>query len=162
MGIAVKISFQSGDVLNAEIDRISGALEDFTPIWKKLRPVFAQGFAQNFASQSGLVGAWPPLNPQYLIRKTKAGYPADILVRTGGLRNAYLQVGESPTPNQIMIDEPLYFAFGVMNEVGFLSNIHDQGLGNMPKREHSTLPKQVWDKMIHVIATETYKLVGRV
>ena len=66
---------------------LSAALESFAPIWRNsLRRLFDIGGDP----------PWAPLAPGYLRQKLAAGYPANILVRTGALRESIRVTPQGP------------------------------------------------------------------
>lgn len=76
--------------LSRERERLAGlsaALESFAPVWlASLRRLFGIGGDP----------PWAPLSPGYLREKIAAGYPANILVRTGALRDSIRVAPQGP------------------------------------------------------------------
>ncbi len=71
-----------GVLLKQERER----LQDISPaLFSFARPLY-DSIIENF--YSGGRPPWAPLSPGYLARKTKSGYPPDILIRTGALLNS--------------------------------------------------------------------------
>lgn len=61
------------DAFHEAADRLQGIFEDDV-----------------FASEGGKIGErWQPLKPQYLAQKVAAGYPADILIKTGLMKSSF-------------------------------------------------------------------------
>ncbi|HEB71347.1 MAG TPA: hypothetical protein ENI77_01855 [Nitrospirae bacterium] len=76
----------SGVLLKQERER----LQDIEPaLFSFVGPLY-DSIIENF--YSGGRPPWAPLSPGYLKRKTKEGYPPDILIRTGALLNS-IRVG---------------------------------------------------------------------
>lgn len=84
-------SIEGEQQLARKLEKIGKEIKDWQPAFKeasdRLRNIFSEDV---FSSQGGVLGqSWQPLKPQYLAQKIKAGYPADILVRTGKMKSNF-------------------------------------------------------------------------
>ena len=73
--------------------RLQGIQKDFkdwTPEFKKIGDTLLKTFKENFGTAGSLLGEpWQPLKPDTLVAKTRSGYPPDILIRTGKMRDSF-------------------------------------------------------------------------
>lgn len=77
------------DVIANELFKLANDLEDWTEPLTEAREAFIYSTELHFETQSDPYGRqWTALDEQYLKNKLAAGYPEDILVRTGELKNA--------------------------------------------------------------------------
>lgn len=158
-----KLSFggYKPDEIKAKLDTLKIEISDWRPGWKRLIPIVNKATAMNFASQSAAGRPWQPLDPKYLAQKTKKGYPASIMVRTGRLRTSATSFSTSlsPGPDQILIAEPLKLGLGVNLEYAYY---HDRPEGVRGiQREFFALTQDTFYEFIGELSRWSYETAKR-
>jgi len=90
---------------------IGKEVKDWTPAFgeaaEKLKSIFENDV---FRTEGGAIQEkWQPLKPQYLAQKLKQGYPADILIRTGVMKNSFFT--ESSRMQGVVSNQSPYFKY---------------------------------------------------
>lgn len=63
-----------------------------TPAWRKVGALISREVRLQFATRGGNFGTpWKPLTPEYAARKKAMGFPRQILVMSGKMRNSFTQ-----------------------------------------------------------------------
>jgi phage gpG-like protein len=138
----------AGDVqLQRSFSRFTEDVKDYSPAFRAIAVEFFKGEEQQFASggRSGS-GGWAPLAPSTLAHKRLMGYPPDILVRTGALRDALSKI----TGDTIREVDPLQLRLGTTLPYGMY---HQKGTTVFPARPPIQLnerQKVAWTKLIHL------------
>jgi phage gpG-like protein len=125
--------------------RFADGIKDLSEAFKEIAEDFHKGERQQFQSEGGYgAGGWVPLAPSTIERKEKGGYPMDILVRTGELRQAMAGEGgaaiEEIRPLEMRLGTTLAYA-----------RFHQKGTRGMPARPIIMLPEEQktrWHKII--------------
>ncbi len=70
---------------------VSESMGDWTPAFRKTAKELKKIFANDvFATKGKAIDEnWPPLKPQYLAQKRKAGFTGGTLIRTGKMQKAF-------------------------------------------------------------------------
>lgn len=102
--------------LSRRLQGIKEGFGDWRPAFEKTAKYLVDVFANDvFSSNGGAIGeSWKPLSPTYLAAKRKAGYPADILVRTGTMKNSFKSLFD-PTSAEVW-NAMQYFAYHQSNK----------------------------------------------
>lgn len=91
--MALELSWQieGKQELSRVLRGIGEGIKDWTPAFKETADQLAKIFANDvFDTEGGAIGErWQALKPKYLAQKTAAGYPPDILVRTGKMKKSF-------------------------------------------------------------------------
>jgi len=87
-------SIEGEQQLARNLKNIGEGVKNWMPAFKeasdKLKTVFSDDV---FKTQGGAIGeAWQPLKPEYMAAKTKAGFPSDILVKTGKMKSNFQSI----------------------------------------------------------------------
>lgn len=107
----------------AELDRMTMKLSNLAPYLKMLSEIVSQQFEYNFNAQP-----WPPLAAATIVSKQAQGYPLDILVRTGAMKDAAISGNWQVTNSEAKLEVPAYSGF------------HFEGTSMMPARDYAFLP----------------------
>lgn len=109
-------------------------LKDLTGFWhKSAQPLIAEEIARIFVTQGK--GTWPPLSPQYALRKSKK-YPGRTILRR---EDVYFRAATQKKPGHIFETRPDQMIWGV--DLGYFANrfgfpypiAHERGgKGNRP------------------------------
>ncbi len=149
----------AGDLqLQRSFSRFTEDVKDYSPAFREMSVDFFKGEEKQFATEgrSGS-GGWSPLAPSTLEYKRLRGYPPDILVRTGRLKNSLAQI----SGDTIRDVEPLTLRLGSRVPYGIY---HQKGArGKFPPRPLIQLNEQQkveWTKMIHRYLVRTAREVG--
>lgn len=143
------------------LDSLKRAISDWRPGWSRIIPHVNKAIADNFASQGSRGRRWEPLDPKYLKRKLKEGYPADIMVRTQQLKDAATTFSESlaPGPDQMVVAEELYLGLGITLDYGYY---HDRPEGvRGVQREFFALSEDTFDLIRRELGAWTQEVAGR-
>lgn len=63
-----------------------------TPAWRKVGALISREVRRQFATRGTNFGTpWKPLTPEYAARKKAMGFPRQILVQSGKMRNSFTQ-----------------------------------------------------------------------
>ena len=124
--------------------RFADGVKDFREPLKEILEDFHEIEKKQFSSEGGYgSGGWAPLAPVTVEQKARAGYPYDILVRTGDLRDA--MTGGSGSEAEVTKD-----SLKVM--MPWYGKFHQQGTRRMPRRPVVQLQeadKTRWSKIFH-------------
>lgn len=95
------------------IRRLQGVdkdLKDWTPEFKKIGNMLLKTFRHNFSTKGRTLGSpWAPLKPSTIAEKMRLGYPLDILVRTGLMRDSFVSKAGK---YEVIVSNPIpYFVF---------------------------------------------------
>lgn len=121
------------------------ALLDLEPLWELVKPVMASVEEDQFGSQGQ--GAWPGLAESTVEQKSRLGWPADPLVRTGNLKESLVDPGRAAEsgPRQMVYGTDVEYAI-----------FHQSGTTKMPRREVIPDPFRVEDRRKVEAAMVTY------
>ena len=91
MPLALEWKIEGETQLKRVLEKIGNEVKDWTPAFKeasdKLKGIFSNDV---FRTEGGAIQEkWQPLKPQYLAQKLKQGYPADILVKRGLMKESF-------------------------------------------------------------------------
>lgn len=77
--------------LSRRLRKIGDASTDWTDAFKEAADKLIKIFSEDvFKTKGGKIGeSWAPLKPKYLSQKVKAGYPSDILIKTGLMKSSF-------------------------------------------------------------------------
>lgn len=89
MPVSLEWQIEGVKEMNRDLNYISNEIKDFTIPLTKSAEMFLERIRTNFESQGALFGGWAPLRPSTIREKIRLGYPLDILVRTGLLKNNF-------------------------------------------------------------------------
>ncbi len=97
MSMDLTWSIEGETQLVRRLEKITASTKEATPAFQQASDYLKRVFSQDvFASNGGAIGeTWAPLKPKYLAQKVSQGYPADILVRTGAMKNAFMSLVKS-------------------------------------------------------------------
>lgn len=89
----LNLSFEVEGVkeMSRSIGQIADQVSDWTDAFKIVDSYMHDVFANDvFSTEGAIIGSpWDPLKPRTLQEKARKGYPKDILVRTGKMKNAF-------------------------------------------------------------------------
>ena len=86
--VTFRISIDPSLVPDGDINGLLAALADFGPLLEELGEIMSEAERDNFDSQGAAFGEpWAALSPSTLAEKSRLGFPAATLVRTGLLRD---------------------------------------------------------------------------
>ena len=157
-GIALTFEVEGQTEVARGFSRFGDNVEDFSPAFKEIVKDFHKGEAQQFQSEGSYgAGGWTPLAPTTIMRKSSGGYPMDILVRTGDLRDAMTGRGTA----KVEIIRPKGMVVGTTLEY---ARFHQRGTRRMPARPIIALPEEQktrWHKIIHKYLVEQAKKAFR-
>jgi phage gpG-like protein len=148
----------AGDTqLQRSFSRFTENVKDYSPAFRAIAGDFHKGERQQFDSEGGFgSGGWRPLAPSTVEYKLAHGYPPDILVRTGRLRDSLAKI----TGDTIEDVQPLQLRLGSRVPYGIY---HQKGTGRYPARPPIQLSEQQkvdWTKLIHRYLVKTAREVG--
>ena len=149
----------AGDAqLQRSFSRFTENVKDYSPAFRSIAVEFHKGERQQFDSEGASgSGGWRPLAPSTVEYKLAHGYPPDILVRTGRLRDSLAKI----TGDTIEDIGPLQMRMGSRVPYGIY---HQKGArGRFPKRPLIQLNEQQkveWTKMIHRYLVRSAREVG--
>lgn len=134
--------------------RFGEHVKDLSAAFREIAQDFHKGEAQQFQSAGGYgAGGWTPLAPSTIERKQRSGYPLDILVRTGELRESLSGRGKG----SIETIQPLEMHLGTSSHSAVF---HQRGTSRMPARPVIMLPEEQktrWHKIIHKFLVQAVK-----
>lgn len=88
--LRLEFSIEGETVLLRKLQGVEQEFKDWTPEFRKVGNMLAKTFKDNFQSEGGMLGKpWQPLAAKTLREKRRLGYPDDILVRTGKMRDSF-------------------------------------------------------------------------
>lgn len=126
---SVRIEVFGEQAIDRTLTRAGMAIDDARPAWLEIMDFLTEVERRQFASGGSYgSGGWAPLAPSTLRSKQAAGYPDDILVRTGRLKGSLSEVGHG---DQVREASPTQMLFGSSVEYGAF---HQAGTAVMPRR----------------------------
>lgn len=127
------------------LSRFGEDCKDLRPAFKQIATSFRQIEAKQFSSQGGYgSGGWTALRASTIARKERGGYPMDILVRTGALRDSLIE----RTSGTVIDIQPLKLSLGTSVPHAIF---HQRGTRHMQARPLIQLTegdKRDWMKML--------------
>lgn len=121
------------------------ALEDFGPLWDKLSDVMEKVEQDQFDSEGH--GQWATLADSTLAEKQRLGFPEQILVRTGDLKDSLTDPGRAASK------QPFSMTWGT--DVPY-AIYHQLGTEKMPERQVIPDPFPVEDRRKLEVAMVTW------
>jgi len=84
-------SIEGETQLARKLEHIGKEIKDWKPAFReaadRLQTIFSNDV---FRTEGGVIGqSWEPLKPRYLAQKVQSGYPPDILIRTGKMKESF-------------------------------------------------------------------------
>lgn len=90
MGLQLFFSIEGDTQMLRGLQGIDADMKDWSDEFKKTGELLKASFKGNFASSGAELGSpWAPLKPSTIADKTRRGFPLDILVRTGSMREGF-------------------------------------------------------------------------
>ena len=91
MSLELSWNIEGGKQLSRVLRGIGDGIKDWSPAFKESADQLAKVFANDVFETEGrkINEKWDPLKPTYLAQKRKAGYPDDILIRTGKMQRSF-------------------------------------------------------------------------
>lgn len=132
--------------LQRSFSRFTEHVKDYSPAFRAIAVEFFKGEEQQFESEgSHGSGGWSPLAPSTAEQKARLGYPPDILVRTGKLKNSLASMSGDTVrdvqPHMLRLGTTVPYAI-----------YHQKGTRRMPARPPIQLnerQKVEWTKIVH-------------
>ena len=115
MALTLQFSIQGQTQLLRKLEGVSEEMKNWYPEFRKTGTMLLKTFKDNFATDGGMLGKpWKPLAGTTLTQKARLGYPADILVRTGKMRDSFRS---TPNNTYVEMDNPSpYFVYHQSNQ----------------------------------------------
>jgi phage gpG-like protein len=123
------------EFISQQVGRFRAGLEDFGPLWERFDKVMEQVEGDRFDTEGH--GLWPALADSTLAGKLRLGYPAQILLRTGDLRESLVD------PARASHKERFEMWWGT--DVSY-AQYHQEGTDRMPERQVIADPFAVEDR----------------
>ncbi len=100
-GLIISFSIEGETQLLRKLEGVEQEFKDWTPEFRKTGRMLRKTFRDNFAGEGNMLGKpWAPLAARTLQEKRRLGYPDDILVRTGKMRDSFV---DHPTATYVVI-----------------------------------------------------------
>jgi len=149
--IKLTISQQDLQDIKKSIKTIGKDVKDYRQVWPIISGIVSKAIRRNFMTQRGLSGVWAKLNASTVKAKRRKGYKTRILRASDTLFRAATQITRTQRANQILIQKPTSYSFGVDL---IYSYYHDRPRGVRGKRrEHMSIPpnyiKDIEDSIIN-------------
>jgi len=103
-------SIEGETQLMRRLGDISRDVKNWTSEFRQVGDLLLKTFRENFRSEGKTLGEpWSPLKASTLIEKRRLGFPPDILVRTGRLRDSFKS---KPERYEVVVSNPTpYFIY---------------------------------------------------
>lgn len=118
------IDVQGADEVGYELLRFAERVADVSPVMEEIATQEREAAAKRFDEHGP---GWAPLAESTLAAKASAGYPPDILVATGELRDSLSKLGGA----HFEIVTPDSLTMGTSDEI---AGFHQDGTSRMPAR----------------------------
>ncbi len=141
-------SIEGETQLVRRLQKIGDNVKNAQPAFKEASDNLKQIFANDvFNTQGAVIGEhWNPLSPRYLAQKVKAGYPAEPLVRTGAMKNAFQTIVKADSAT--VWNAIAYFKYHQSNKPRHV----------LPRRVMMKLGNEQKEMVVKVFHTYLYKL----
>jgi len=135
--------------------RFAEDVKDLSAAFREIVKDFHESEQRQFESQGDYgAGGWQPLASTTIERKERGGFPLDILVRTGALKESLA----GKTGHTIEVIKPLEMQVGTTLPY---ARFHQEGTGIMPARPIIMLPEEQKTRMHKIIHRYLVKQAGK-
>lgn len=112
--ISLRFEIEGEKLIARRFEILEDTVKDWSQTFEEIGADLVKTFQMNFQSSGALLEKpWAPLSPRTIEQKLKAGYPADILIRTGTMRDSF---SKEFGPMYVMVNNPVtYFKYHQSN-----------------------------------------------
>jgi phage gpG-like protein len=109
-GLTLSFSIEGETALLRKLEGVEQEMKNWYPEFRKTGDMLQKTFRDNFDTEGSMLGKpWQPLAVTTVTKKARHGYPPDVLVRTGKMKNAFRS---QPNTTYVEIDNPTpYFVY---------------------------------------------------
>ena len=115
MTLELFFSIEGDTQMIRRLNGISENMRDWSPSFQKTGRMLLKTFRDNFSTAGSMLGMpWAPLKPSTTAQKDRMGFSRNILIRTGTMKNAFVQMASKT--DVIVWNPTSYFPFHQSNK----------------------------------------------
>lgn len=160
--VRLQFSIDGEDIVNVALPRFRTQLGDLREFWiRYAAPKLYRDIQDNFESEGGSVGGWPPLSPAYAKWKAKHYPGRPMLVRKGPLKKSLTFDGTKPGPEGLFEASRNALIFGT--RIAYAQH-HQRPTGKRPPRRRILFLRpgasETFGRLLHAFAVDQAKAAG--